>query len=340
MVPTVRDVADHNGPERGRRDGGPAVVVNPTKFDDLDEVRVAVATACERHDLPAPAWYETTRDDPGVGQTRQAVADGAVIVCPLGGDGTVRAVAGALVEINSQTTGPATSPVPIGLLPGGTGNLLARNLELPLDLDEALDVALGGTERTIDVAMTACEDGPEQVFLVMAGMGLDADTMAGADEKVKGVLGWPAYLLPGIRALFHRGFAVRVGTDSGPLVSQHARTVVVGNCGTLTGGIELMPGARLDDGRLDVVLVAPRGLGGWAAVLVDVVTRHRRGHTRLRQITSTQVEIRTSTPVQAQLDGDAIGECTRMAVRVRPAALVVRTPAPIIGDGTRRPHEI
>jgi diacylglycerol kinase family enzyme len=108
------------------------------------------------------------------------------------------------------------------------------------------------------------------------------------------------------------------------MLSQHAKTVVVGNCGTLTGGIELLPGARLDDGRLDAVLVAPRGLVGWGAVLADVVTRHRRGHGMLRQITSREVDIRTDRPVQAQLDGDAIGECTRVRISVLPRALTVR----------------
>lgn len=303
------------------------MVVNPIKFEDLGDVREQVEQACARNGRPGPAWYETTETDPGEGPTRAAVDDGADLVCPLGGDGTVRAVAQALVRIGRHERAGDEATVPIGLLPGGTGNLLARNLELPLQLDEALDVALGGANRTIDVATLSCDGSEEEsVVLVMAGMGLDADTMAGADERVKARLGWPAYVISGLRALLNRGFAVRVSADEGPLVSRHARTVVVGNCGTLTGGVELMPGARLDDGLLDAVLVAPRGLFGWGAVVADVLARRRRGHGRLRQVTSRRVEIRTGRPVAAQLDGDAIGECTRMVVSVLPHALTVRVP--------------
>ncbi|MFZ0529691.1 MAG: diacylglycerol kinase family protein, partial [Propionicimonas sp.] len=240
------------------------------------------------------------------------------LVCPLGGDGTVRAVASGLVG-----TG-----VPLGLLPGGTGNLLARNLRLPIgDLDAALTVALTGRDRAIDVGEVAWDDGPPSVFLVMAGMGLDADVMANVDEGLKKRVGWLAYVVSGARSLVKLGFAVRVQAARQRAVSLHARTVVVGNCGELTGGLALMPEASLTDGKLDTVLASPNSIGAWLAIGVYVLSRHRRGHRSLISMVSESVAVETKEPIEGQLDGDAVGLKRRMTCQVRPGALVVRLPA-------------
>jgi diacylglycerol kinase family enzyme len=294
------------------------VVVNPTKFADLTRVEADFALICAEHGWPEPAWYETTIDDPGEGQARDAVAAGATLVCPLGGDGTVRGVASGLMGTDR----------PMGLLPGGTGNLLARNLKLPVDdLDAALTVALTGRDLALDVGEVTWDGGTPAVFLVAAGMGLDAQMMAGVDDRLKRRVGWLAYALSGARALFRLGFSVRVTADRQRAVSQHALAVLVANCGELTGGLQLVPDAAVDDGRLDTVLASPRSISGWLAIALHVASVHRRGHPALVHLVSEHTEIVTKEPVEAQLDGDAVGPRTRMSCRVLPGALTVRVGA-------------
>ncbi|MBQ1070999.1 diacylglycerol kinase family protein [Micromonospora sp. D75] len=101
-----------------------AVVVNPVKVADLDEFRRTVEGALAAAGWPAPTWYETTVEDPGRGQTEQAVKAGAEVVFACGGDGTVMACVTAL----------AGTDVALAVLPQGTGNLLAANLGLSNDL--------------------------------------------------------------------------------------------------------------------------------------------------------------------------------------------------------------
>lgn len=300
-----------------------AVVVNPTKFADLPMIRERITSTCHANGWGDPLFYETTVQDPGTGQAQRAVAEGAKVVCSLGGDGTVRAVARAL--IGSET--------PLGILPAGTGNLLARNLDLPVDsIEHAMEPLLSGQDLRIDVGFVSADEDPEEVFLIMTGLGFDGEVMAGTSERVKGLLGWPAYVMSGAANLFNRGFPVTVAASGavgvvgapGDRLRRHARTVIVGNCGTLQGGIELMPEAVVDDGILDAVVIAPRGLFGWASVLADISTRHRVGHQRLDRMRGTEFAIESARPTEAEIDGDPIGERRRLQIRIEPQSLLVR----------------
>ncbi|MGN8244916.1 diacylglycerol/lipid kinase family protein [Cellulomonas soli] len=292
-----------------------AIVANPSKLDDPAATRQVVERVCTRHGWSTPLWIDTTEEDPGGGQAREALAEGVDLVCALGGDGTVRAVAEVL----------AGGEVPLGLLPAGTGNLLARALELaPDDLEAAVELALTGRTARIDVgALRADGASDEHVFLVMAGMGLDAETMSGTDERLKGVLGWPAYVLSGLRAAAGRGFTAHVQPEHGTTVRRHVRAVLIGNSGRLQGGIELLPEASLDDGLLDVAVVSPRGPFGWARTIATVLTRGR-GNRQLARLQGAAFRVVADRPTATQLDGDPIGVHRRLECRVRPGALLVR----------------
>ena len=298
-----------------------AIIVNPTKFNNLDAVRAQVTKGCLAAGWAQPLWVETTAQDPGTGQARQALTDGATLICPLGGDGTIRAVAAALVGTET----------PLGLLPGGTANLLARNLGLPTDsLDDALKVALTGQNKRIDVGRLTLDRSdenkrPEQhIFLIMAGIGFDAAIMADAPERLKKTVGPLAYTLSGAKNLRGPQFKVRIKIDDEAEFSRRARTVVVGNCGKITGGLVLLPQAQVDDGWLDAVILSPVGLVGWVALAARVISRKRKGHERVDHHRLKSVAIRCDHPEAVQIDGDTVGRSRGLSATVDPLALVVR----------------
>lgn len=326
-----------------------AFVANPSK-PDVAALRAQVVKACSERYLPEPLWLETTVEDPGVGQAREAVERGAKLVVAVGGDGTVRAVAEALVH----------TEVPMAMLPLGTGNLLARNLDIPVgDPAAAVTVALDGTDRTIDVgwvkvarwAQADAEDPDEQVtgpaadpdpdrehiFLVIGGVGFDAAMVASTDEDLKARVGWIAYFVAGAKHLHGRRSRVRVRLDGRAWQDLRLRSLLVGNCGKLPGGLQLLPDALLDDGWLDVAAIDTRGgVAGWAQLLGEVVLQgfgmHNPLPTRIGRIDHTRaqtVELVLSGGEHVQLDGDVLGRVSQLAARVDPGALVVRVPAPV-----------
>ena len=294
----------------------PAVVYNPTKVGDVEKVKRDLGALCAEHGWSEPLWFETTEDDPGVGQAKQALGAGADVVMACGGDGTVRCVAETL----------AGSGVAMGLLPAGTGNLLARNMDMELDdLVNAARVALTGDDRHVDVGWLKVDgSAEEQAFLVMAGMGFDAQIMAGAPEGLKAKVGPFAYVVAGLKTFNGDRIRVHMTIDGQPAFSRRMRTILIGNCGKLLGGLVLMPDAVIDDGRLDVISIAPQGIAGWTAVAARVITRQRKGHQRVEHWTVQEITVRAEHPQEAQLDGDSIGMVTELAVRVDPGALVVR----------------
>ena len=299
-----------------------AVVVNPSKVVDLDGSRAQICAALADAGWPDPLWLPTTVEDPGRGQTRQAIAAGVGVVFACGGDGTVMACASEL----------AGTQVALAVLPSGTGNLLAANLELPGGVADAVAVATRGGRRRIDVG--ACE---EHCFTVMAGMGFDAAMLDTASDGLKSRLGWTAYLLAGLRHVRGRPMRLRIRLDGGPALRRHARTVLVANVGRLQGGINLLPDARPDDGLFEVAILSPRHLRDWLA-LAAAVLRHRSVVPRMETHRAARVEILSNRRQPREVDGDVIDAAPRLHAVVRPAALTVCVPASPDPTGLDEPH--
>ncbi len=294
-----------------------AVVLNPIKVDDVAAFKAMVEEQADRSGWGAPSWYETTVEDPGRSMAESAAIDGAELVVVCGGDGTVRTVCAEL----------AGTGIPVGVVPAGTGNLLARNLDIPLYLQAAVDVALNGQDRAIDLVKVdgdGIED--DQHFMVMGGMGFDAAIMEGADDATKARIGWLAYFVSGIRHLRSPSFRVEISVDDGPFTKHRALTVVVGNVGYLTAGIPLLPDATIDDGVLDVVILSPRRFLSWIPLVWRVLSRRRRVDEQLNRITGKKVVVRASHDTARQLDGDSVGPGRELRAECIHGRLLVRVP--------------
>ncbi|MGC7153525.1 diacylglycerol/lipid kinase family protein [Paenarthrobacter ureafaciens] len=296
-----------------------AVVLNPVKNKSA-ETRAAITEACDLAGWDAPTFYETTPEDPGYGQSRQALQSGADVVLACGGDGTIRAVAESLTH----------QRVAMGLIPLGTGNLLARNIELDVyDVADCIQVALFGHQRYIDTATMGIQnsitgEASRHTFLVIAGMGLDAEVVGDTKEDLKKSVGWLAYTEAGVRHLPGRRKRVSITMDDEPEQSRKIRSVLFANCGLIPGGIDFIPQAMLDDGMLDIVVMSPRSAVGWLAMYAKVLFKHKRNLPVMNFYRSRKVTIRSQEPMATQIDGDPMGAATKVTVQMEPGSLLVR----------------
>ncbi len=294
-----------------------AVVLNPAKIEDVPAFKAMVGRAAEAAGWTLTDWYETTVEDPGRSMAELAAISGAEMVLVCGGDGTVRTVCAEL----------AGTGVSVGVVPAGTGNLLARNLGIPLYLQTAVEVALNGQDRAIDLVEISGDGiGEDEHFMVMAGMGFDAAIMEGANEQIKARVGWLAYVVSALKNLMFPAVRIEISVDDGPWSKHRARTVVVGNVGYLQAGMPLLPDAAIDDGVLDVVILHPRKFLSWIPLAIRVLSKGKRLDEMLDRRTGRKVSIRAAHDTPRQLDGDPIGAGREIHAQCVHGRLLVRVP--------------
>lgn len=305
-------------------------ILNPVK-NGAAEARRQVEAACEAAGWSPPLVLETTPDDPGHGQAKRALEERADVVIAGGGDGTIRVVA-------SELSG---TQVPMGVLPLGTGNLLARNLGLePSALQANINVALHGVIRKIDTADITLENEAtgmrvEDSFLVIAGIGVDADVLADTRDDLKRRFGWVAYSEAGVRHLAGQRKRVMVSIDGGPAQLRKVRSILLANCGKLPAGIDFIPTAEIDDGEIDIVVLSPRSVVGWLWIAAKTLVRHTAPIPVIEYHRGRTVRITAHDPMGTQLDGDPSGPVTSLTVEVRPRSLAVRTESIPSADSAR-----
>ncbi|MEV2243484.1 diacylglycerol kinase family protein [Streptomyces sp. NPDC049970] len=311
----------------GQDPGRTVVVHNPTVTGE--ETLTALRRVLDEHGHAGADFVPTTADDPGEGQVAEAIRQGATLVVVCGGDGTVRAAAEAL----------AGTDVPLVVVPCGTGNLLARNLGLPVKPAQALTAALGGAPHRVDLGLVEGDGLAPAHFTAMSGAGLDAAMLESTSDRAKAVLGWPAYVMAGLRELRAPRMRLTVSVDGARPVRRSARMVLVANTGKVQGGAALVPAARPDDGVLDLMILDPRGPAGWLSA-VGSLLRPRPdakaapedgpltagSHRSVEYFTFRSADIRFDAPQPRELDGDPVSPGRQLTVRVRPGALTVLMP--------------
>lgn len=312
--------------------------MNPASVDPV-RLRSAVRRAEQQAGWQPSVWFSTSKDDAGRSAAEDALAASPDVLVVVGGDGTVRTIAQTIYA----------AEVPMAIVPTGTGNLLARNLRLPLtDLERAVTAAFDGRDRIIDIVSARLDhesgEVSEHIFLAMAGIGLDAAMAVNSNVRLKSVLGWLAYVPPIARSILsNKSFRMYPRVDWKHRTTAPAHTMIVGNCGVLTGDIVLMPAAVVDDGLLDVVILRPGRLIGWTPIGFRLAANgivYRRSLRRERtpralpssrtafHDQATHFEATFDEPQLIELDGDIVDHITRVRFEILPRRLALRVPRP------------
>jgi diacylglycerol kinase (ATP) len=275
----------------------------------LPELRAELA----RRGFDDPLWYEVPKSRKAPKCARRALAEGADVIFVWGGDGTVQRVIDAV----------AGTKAVLAILPAGTANLLATNLQIPRDLAAAVQIGLTGARRPLDTGSVNGEH-----FAVMAGAGFDARMIADADRGMKDRLGRAAYLYTGARNLRARRVKATVKVDGQRFFTGRVSCVLVGNVGKILGGISAFSGASPDDGLLELGVVTARNPVEWARTLGRVALGRTENSPFVEVTRGKRIKVRFSRALPYELDGGARGVATKLTVKVAPASITICVPDP------------
>lgn len=273
----------------------------------LEELRVTLARA----GITDPIWSEVPKSRYAPERVQRALDEGAELVFVWGGDGMVQRSIDRL----------AGTGVTLAIIPAGTANLFASSLGIPADIADAVDIGLNGHDRTLDVGKINGER-----FAVMAGAGLDARMIQEADGGLKDRFGRLAYIWTASKNLRREPFKARIEINDELWFKGTASCVLLGNVGSLFGGIEAFDNAEPDDGLLEVGVTNAEGMGEWARTVARTAMGTTSKSPFVQVTKAKKVRVELDRKVAYELDGGAREPTKLLKVKIEPGAITVRVP--------------
>lgn len=287
-------------------------IINPTSGDGDENFHTMVDKALQANSLNAEIW-ETTPDTNGEVLARQAKQQGAGHIIACGGDGTIMAVVNGLGEKHDD--------VVLSIIPGGTANLLAGALEIPHDLQEAAEVAASDHTKTIDLGR--CGD---KLFALGVGLGLTERVVSGTTTREKGQIGKLAYAHAMLREMGKAPVQFSFRLDDGTAQTEHGVAVVIANAGQIDDKLQFAPGAKMDDGKLDLCVLRRFYFRDFLRMLWHSLQGKLPSDRAVSFYQAAKIEVRSEPPLDLQIDGEVVNMHTPLVAQVLPGALKVTVP--------------
>jgi YegS/Rv2252/BmrU family lipid kinase len=264
-----------------------------------------------RQGVEDPLWREVPKSKAAPAEVRDAIDSGAELIFVWGGDGMVQ----RCIDVIAGTD------MALAIVPAGTANLLATNLDIPQDIEQAVAIGLRGERRKLDVGRFNGER-----FGVMAGAGFDASMIQQADGGLKDRFGRVAYVWAGSKSLRAKPFKAKIAIDGTSWYSGNASCILVGNVGRLFGGIEVFENARPDDGRLEIGVVNADGITDWVRTLARTALGHADRSPLVRATSAKKIEVKLDRKVLYEVDGGDRVKVKSFKIKVEPTAVIVCVP--------------
>lgn len=308
-----------------------AVIFHPSKI-----TRAKIEAAFSKAGFANLSYFPSDHKTGGFKATKKAIEAGATHIIVAGGDGTLRACVQAVFEDES--------PVSLGLVPIGTGNILARNLKLPVNnLEKCIKRSVVGDTYEIDLGVAKAINQHGELskfyFTGIAGIGMDARIMQRTLPELKRRVGWIAYLEGGLRSLPMKFEKFEVLVDDQSPRTLKSYSILIGNAGWLPGQISMMPDARLDDGKLDVAAIGPRKIWDWVDFVARVTWQNKvvrplalgrkwmdqtANLKTIENLGGARIRVKPHHLSPLQLDGDVIGEVLEVDFSLKHKVLRIR----------------